>query len=105
MTATIRIAPVRKSIRVNASQAHAFEVFTSGLGSWWPLEHGIGKTPRKAAIIQATGVSGSCRCTVMSPYSAKRSPRCTISHAMTPKASAHTACTRRCRSRCSRAGK
>src|SRR5215470_17068063 len=36
MTATIAIAPVRKNIRVNASQAHAFDVFTSGLGCWWP---------------------------------------------------------------------
>ncbi len=52
MTATIKIAPVRKSIRVNASQAHAFEVFTSGLGRWWPLDHGIGKTPRKGAVME-----------------------------------------------------
>jgi hypothetical protein len=34
MTLTITIAPVRKSIRVKTSQAHAFEVFTSGLGRW-----------------------------------------------------------------------
>ena len=52
MTATIVIAPVRKSIRVNASQARAFEVFTSGLGRWWPLDHGIGKTPRKGAVME-----------------------------------------------------
>jgi uncharacterized protein YndB with AHSA1/START domain len=52
MTATVTIAPVRKSIRVNARQAHAFEVFTSGLGRWWPLDHGIGKTPRKAALME-----------------------------------------------------
>jgi uncharacterized protein YndB with AHSA1/START domain len=52
MTATIVIAPVRKSIRVNASQARAFEVFTSGLGRWWPLDHGIGKMPRKAAVME-----------------------------------------------------
>jgi uncharacterized protein YndB with AHSA1/START domain len=52
MTATIVITPVRKSIRVKASQARAFEVFTSGLGRWWPLEHGIGKTPRKAAVME-----------------------------------------------------
>jgi uncharacterized protein YndB with AHSA1/START domain len=51
-TTTVRIAPVRKSIRVKASQARAFEVFTSGLGRWWPLDHGIGKTPRKAAIME-----------------------------------------------------
>ncbi|HEY4162407.1 MAG TPA: SRPBCC family protein [Dongiaceae bacterium] len=35
---TIRIAPVRKSIRVKASQAHAFDVFTSRIGRWWPIE-------------------------------------------------------------------
>jgi uncharacterized protein YndB with AHSA1/START domain len=52
MTATIVIAPVRKSIRVNASQTRAFEVFTSGLGRWWPLDHGIGKTPRKAVVME-----------------------------------------------------
>src|SRR5262249_17106925 len=52
MTATFAIAPVCKNIRVNTSQAHAFEVFTSGLGRWWPLDHGIGKTPRKAAVME-----------------------------------------------------
>jgi uncharacterized protein YndB with AHSA1/START domain len=52
MTVTAAIAPVRKSIHVNASQAHAFEVFTSGLGRWWPLDHGIGKTPRKSAVME-----------------------------------------------------
>src|SRR5881398_526727 len=57
MTPTVTIAPVRKSIRVNASQAHAFDVFTSGLGRWWPLDHGIGKTPRKAAVME-TRVGG-----------------------------------------------
>jgi uncharacterized protein YndB with AHSA1/START domain len=52
MTATITIAPVRKSIRVNTSQARAFDVFTSGLGRWWPLDHGIGKTPRKSVAME-----------------------------------------------------
>jgi uncharacterized protein YndB with AHSA1/START domain len=52
MTTTIMIAPVRKSIRVNADQAHAFEVFTSGLGRWWPRDKGIGTMPMKAAIIE-----------------------------------------------------
>lgn len=53
MTVAFRVAPVRKSIRVNARPEHAFEVFTSGLGRWWPLDHGIGKTPRKAAVMEA----------------------------------------------------
>jgi uncharacterized protein YndB with AHSA1/START domain len=52
MTLTITIAPVRKSIRVNASRDHAFEVFTSGLGRWWPRDHGIGKTPPKGAVME-----------------------------------------------------
>ena len=52
MMPTITIAPVRKTIRVKANQAHAFEVFTSGLGRWWPLDHGIGKMPRKAAVME-----------------------------------------------------
>jgi uncharacterized protein YndB with AHSA1/START domain len=52
MTIAVRIAPVRKSIRVNALPEHAFHVFTSGLGRWWPLDHGIGKTPRKAAVME-----------------------------------------------------
>jgi uncharacterized protein YndB with AHSA1/START domain len=52
MTATITIAPVRKSIRVNASQAHAFDVFTSGLGRWWPRNMGIGRMPMKAAVME-----------------------------------------------------
>ena len=52
MTATLTIAPVRKTVRVKASAAHAFEVFTAGLGRWWPLDHGIGKTPRKDVVME-----------------------------------------------------
>ena len=52
MTTTVTIAPVRKSIRVSAGQAHAFDVFTAGLGRWWTLDHGIGKTPRKAMVME-----------------------------------------------------
>jgi uncharacterized protein YndB with AHSA1/START domain len=52
MTIAVRIAPVRKSLRVAARPQHAFEVFTAGLGRWWPLDHGIGKTPRKAVTME-----------------------------------------------------
>jgi uncharacterized protein YndB with AHSA1/START domain len=52
MNRTVTIAPVRKSIRVNASQTHAFEVFTSGIGRWWPRKKSIGKPPMKAAVIE-----------------------------------------------------
>ncbi len=52
MTRTVTIAPVRKTIRVNASQAHAFEVFTSGLDRWWPRKAGIGKAPMKMVVLE-----------------------------------------------------
>jgi hypothetical protein len=41
MNAPIIIAPVRKSVRVKAPVARAFDVFTSGLSRWWPLDHGV----------------------------------------------------------------
>jgi uncharacterized protein YndB with AHSA1/START domain len=52
MTQIITIAPVQKTIRVKTSAAHAFEVFTAGLGRWWPKDHGIGKTPRKGMMME-----------------------------------------------------
>lgn len=58
MSQTITIAPVRKTIRVKASAARAFEVFTAGLGKWWPIDHGIGKTPRKGVAAMETRLGG-----------------------------------------------
>jgi uncharacterized protein YndB with AHSA1/START domain len=52
MTRTITIAPVRKTLRVKASQAHAFEVFTSGIGQWWPRNHSIGDAPVKTVVME-----------------------------------------------------
>jgi hypothetical protein len=45
------IPPVRKSIRVNAPIARAFDVFTSGLTHWWPTSIGVGKTPREKVLM------------------------------------------------------
>ena len=42
MSATIAMAPVRKSIRVKAAQERAFEIFTQW--RWWPKEHSILKS-------------------------------------------------------------
>src|SRR3982074_1503409 len=45
MNAPIVISPVRKTVRVKAPIARAFDVFTSGLSRWWPHDHGVGKKP------------------------------------------------------------
>jgi len=52
MKRTIAIAPVRKSIRVGAGQAHAFDVFTSGIGRWWPRNATVGKPPMKTVVLE-----------------------------------------------------
>jgi uncharacterized protein YndB with AHSA1/START domain len=52
MNRMITIAPVRKSIQVKASQSHAFDVFTSGLGRWWPTDRTIGKPPMNMAVLE-----------------------------------------------------
>ena len=51
-TSTFTIAPVRKSITVNAAQAKAFDVFTRGIDRWWPKAHSIGEAPLKQSIIE-----------------------------------------------------
>jgi uncharacterized protein YndB with AHSA1/START domain len=49
---TIAIAPVRKSIRVNATPARAFEVFTASMGRWWLPTHKLGKTAFEDVIVE-----------------------------------------------------
>jgi uncharacterized protein YndB with AHSA1/START domain len=46
------VAPVRKELRVNASQAHAFNVFTARMTSWWPATHTILKSPLKDTVLE-----------------------------------------------------
>ncbi len=52
MSATIRIAPVRKSMRVHASAPAAFEFFTAGMDRWWPKSHNIGRAPIRRCVIE-----------------------------------------------------
>jgi hypothetical protein len=49
---TIRIAPVRKSIVVQATPEEAFEVFTARIDRWWPKTHGVGSAPVRESIIE-----------------------------------------------------
>lgn len=46
------IEPVCKSVTVKASPNRAFEVFTTGVDTWWPREHHIGRSPIKTTIIE-----------------------------------------------------
>ena len=52
MTRTIAIAPVKKAVIVNVSQADAFDVFTSGIDRWWPETHHIGEAPVVKQVIE-----------------------------------------------------
>jgi uncharacterized protein YndB with AHSA1/START domain len=50
--ATIQPAPVRKSVTVKADAARAFEVFTGGIGRWWPRSHCIASSPQKDVVLE-----------------------------------------------------
>lgn len=52
MSAQIRPAPVRKSVFVEASPERAFEVFTGGIGRWWPKSHKIGQADLDRPVIE-----------------------------------------------------
>ena len=41
---SVKIEPVRKQLRVSLSPDKAFELFTAGIGKWWPLAtHSVGE--------------------------------------------------------------
>lgn len=50
--ANATLAPVRKTVTVDASIDHAFRVFTEGFDTWWPRSHHIGKSPMRKAILE-----------------------------------------------------
>ena len=52
MNAPIVISPVRKTVRVKAPIARAFDVFTSGLSRGWPHDHGVGKKPVQKVLME-----------------------------------------------------
>jgi len=49
---TIKPAPIRKSLVVQAHVDRAFTVFTNRMGSWWPRSHSTGKSPLVDVIVE-----------------------------------------------------
>ena len=58
MPRTIIPAPVRRSVRVKAAPARAFDVFTGGIGRWWPHAHSINKGTTQQDVIIEPRVGG-----------------------------------------------
>ena len=67
MNKIITPAPVRRNIQVAVPRERAFEVFTAGIGRWWPKSHHIGAVdidtlvfePRAGGRWYERGVDGS----------------------------------------------
>ena len=47
------VAPVLKTVVVNAPRERAFKIFTEFFGGWWPSTHHIGKQPYETAILES----------------------------------------------------
>lgn len=53
MTSTTALGPLTKSVRVAATPARAFELFTARLGAWWPLAtHSVGGTTSRGVVME-----------------------------------------------------
>ena len=52
MSAVVKDLLVRKSLIVNAPQAHVFETFTRHINTWWPRDHHIGGKAPFTAIME-----------------------------------------------------
>jgi uncharacterized protein YndB with AHSA1/START domain len=52
MTVAVQNLLVRKTIVVNAPQAHVFDTFTKNIDAWWPRNHHIGGKDPFTAIME-----------------------------------------------------
>jgi len=69
VTVSNEIAPVRRSLVVDASPGRAFEVFTAGIDRWWPKAKSIGSAPlRESTIEPFVGGRWKCLCEDGSGY-------------------------------------
>jgi uncharacterized protein YndB with AHSA1/START domain len=51
-TQRIAPAPIRKTLRVRASQEKAFDTFVGGMGGWWMKSHSLLKSPQTDVVIE-----------------------------------------------------
>ena len=52
LAGAIRVAPVRKHVRVSVNVDRAFEAFCLNFDRWWPRDKHIGKSAIKRAILE-----------------------------------------------------
>lgn len=49
----IEIEAIRKSVTVDASVERAFEIFTEGIATWWPLRtHSVGRERSETVVME-----------------------------------------------------
>jgi uncharacterized protein YndB with AHSA1/START domain len=49
----VKIEPVRKQVNVSLSVQRAFELFTAGIGTWWPLvTHSVGHEEAETCYVE-----------------------------------------------------
>ena len=50
---TVGIEPVRKQLKISLSAQQAFELFTDGIGKWWPLlTHSVGEEQAETCFFE-----------------------------------------------------
>ncbi|HEX5809512.1 MAG TPA: SRPBCC domain-containing protein [Anaerolineales bacterium] len=50
---TVRLEPVRKQVRVSLPVEKAFQLFTTGMGTWWPLlTHSVGERQAETCFFE-----------------------------------------------------
>ena len=53
LTQTVKIEPVRKQLQVALPTEQAFELFTAGMGTWWPLlTHSVGAEQAETCFLE-----------------------------------------------------
>jgi hypothetical protein len=53
MVQTVKIEPVRKQLKVSLPIEQAFELFTAGIGKWWPLAtHSVGEEQAETCFFE-----------------------------------------------------